>query len=70
MDVQSYDTFEFIAVNGEESFTVRVDNRTRLDAINFSFVEGDIVNVTGLFTEYGGTLQIKPRFKEDIVVAQ
>jgi hypothetical protein len=70
MDVQSYDTFEFIAVNGEESFTVRVDNRTRLDAINFSFVEGDIVNVTGLIAEYNGTLQIKPRFKEDIVAAQ
>ena len=78
MDVQSYDTFEFIAVNGEESFTVRVDNRTGLDATNFSFVEGDVVNVTGLISEYVtkeeeidvSILQIKPRFIEDIVVAK
>ena len=70
IDVQDYDTFEFVSVNGDESFAVRVDNRTGLDATNFSFVEDDIVHVTGLIAEYNGTLQIKPRFAEDIVAAE
>ncbi|WP_339213438.1 5'-nucleotidase C-terminal domain-containing protein [Ornithinibacillus sp. FSL M8-0202] len=66
--VNDYGTFEFIATVGGESVLVRVDNRTGLVFDDFAFANGDQVNVTGISSQFNGTIQLKPRGVNDIVV--
>ncbi|ADH98512.1 5'-nucleotidase C-terminal domain-containing protein [Salisediminibacterium selenitireducens] len=68
--VNNFGTFEFTAVSGDDSFLIRVDNRTGVEADNFDFEEGDIIDVTGLVAEFRGTLQLKPRFADDFAAAE
>ncbi|MET3696788.1 endonuclease YncB(thermonuclease family) [Bacillus oleivorans] len=65
---QSYGTVEFLAVKGEESVLVRIDNRTGYDYAAFTsqFKEGDVINVTGIASIFRGTFQVKPRGEADL----
>lgn len=64
-----FGTFEFTATKNGESVLVRVDNRTGLNINNFTFENGDIVDITGVSGEFKGTIQLKPRMMEDIVAS-
>ncbi len=70
VETNSYGTFEFTATKGEESVLVRVDNRTGLKFDNFSFKEGNVVDVIGVSGQFNGTIQLKPRMVEDIMEAE
>ncbi|MBU9713188.1 5'-nucleotidase C-terminal domain-containing protein [Bacillus tamaricis] len=67
-EVNSHGTFEFDADLGNESVLVRVDNRTGLAYSDFSFENGDVVDVTGPASVFNGTYQLKPRGADDIVL--
>ncbi|WP_284646574.1 S-layer homology domain-containing protein [Paenibacillus silviterrae] len=63
----SYDTFEFNAVKDAVYSRVRVDNRTGLSYNNFTFKNGNVVNVTGVASVFNSLFQVKPRGVADIV---
>jgi len=69
-EVNSYGTFEFVAVKGSESVTVHVDNRTGLTYSNFAYENGDVVHITGVSSIHNGTYQVKPRWVNDIVLVE
>ncbi|WP_202079764.1 5'-nucleotidase C-terminal domain-containing protein [Caldalkalibacillus salinus] len=66
--VNDFGTFEFVAAQEDESVLVRVDNRTGLAYEDFTFKNGEIVNVTGVSSQYQGTYQLKPRGTGDITL--
>lgn len=65
--VNNFGTFEFTATKGTESVLVRVDNRTGLKYQDFTFKDGDVVDVTGISGEFNDSIQLKPRGTEDII---
>ncbi|WP_183163849.1 5'-nucleotidase C-terminal domain-containing protein [Alteribacter keqinensis] len=65
----TFGTFEFTAVSGDESVLIRVDNRTGLAYDDFAFEDGDVVDITGLSSQFQGTPQVKPRGADDIVLS-
>ncbi|WP_096436793.1 5'-nucleotidase C-terminal domain-containing protein [Alteribacter populi] len=67
--VNDFGTFEFDAVSlrDESSVRVRVDNRTGLEYDDIVFTEGDVLSVTGVSSEFDGTIQLKPRGEIDFV---
>lgn len=65
-NVNSYGTFEFIASKNDESVLVRVDNRSGLMSSNFSFENGDVVDIIGISGHYDAIKQLKPRMVSDI----
>lgn len=67
-EVNEYGTFEFIATVDGESVLVRVDNRTGLTFAGFEFANGDVVSITGISSQFNGTIQLKPRSENDIVL--
>ncbi len=58
-------SFEFDAVNGSASTHVRVDVRTGLNATDFAYKEGQVVDVTGISAIFKGVFQLKPRGSSD-----
>ncbi|GAA0357525.1 5'-nucleotidase C-terminal domain-containing protein [Bacillus horti] len=68
--VNNFGTFEFTANLGTESVVVRVDNRTGLVFDDFEFQNGDVVDITGISSQFNGTYQLKPRGAADITPAQ
>ncbi|MRX71238.1 multifunctional 2',3'-cyclic-nucleotide 2'-phosphodiesterase/5'-nucleotidase/3'-nucleotidase [Bacillus lacus] len=64
--INNFGTFEFTAEKNGEAVTVRVDNRSGLVFDNFSFKNGDKVNVTGISSRYNDTIQLKTRSANDI----
>ncbi|MBE3594378.1 MAG: 5'-nucleotidase C-terminal domain-containing protein [Candidatus Carbobacillus altaicus] len=70
-EVNSFGTFEFTATTDDgKSVTVRVDNRTGLAYKDFTFKDGDVVDVVGIASIYNTVYQIKPRWAEDITLPQ
>lgn len=68
-EVNNFGTFEFKATTDEsKSVTVRVDNRTGLAYKDFTFKNGDTVDVIGIASVYNDVYQIKPRWVEDITL--
>ncbi|MFP7494392.1 5'-nucleotidase C-terminal domain-containing protein [Terribacillus saccharophilus] len=69
--VNDYGTFEFTATseNGE-SVLVRVDNRTGLVFSDFAFENDCNVTITGVSSQFNGTIQLKPRGVSDIVASE
>lgn len=65
--VNNFGTFEFEAVQGEESVLIRVDNRTGVDYNNFAYTNGDVLDIVGLSSQFRGTIQMKPRMADDFV---
>nr|WP_239454092.1 5'-nucleotidase C-terminal domain-containing protein [Bacillus suaedaesalsae] len=65
----AYGTFEFDATKNGETVLVRVDNRTGLNINNFTFNNGDVVNITGISGQFNEKIQLKPRMIEDIVIS-
>ncbi|WP_205166923.1 5'-nucleotidase C-terminal domain-containing protein [Alteribacter salitolerans] len=65
----NFGTFEFTAVSGDESVLIRVDNRTGLAFDDFAFADGDVVDITGVSSQFQGTPQVKPRGADDIVLS-
>ncbi|MDY0323347.1 MAG: 5'-nucleotidase C-terminal domain-containing protein, partial [Candidatus Carbobacillus sp.] len=66
-----YGTFEFTATTESgKSVTVRVDNRTGLAYKDFTFKNGDTVDVIGIASVYNNVYQIKPRWVDDITLPQ
>ncbi|WP_216830132.1 5'-nucleotidase C-terminal domain-containing protein [Alkalihalobacterium elongatum] len=65
--VNSFGTFEFNAVKGEESVVIRVDNRTGLKYEDFTFNNGDVVTIYGVSSRFNDVIQVKPRSVEDII---
>lgn len=68
--VNDYGTFEFSAVKDGESVLIRVDNRTGIAFEDFFFENGDVVDVTGVSSEFNGEFQVKPAAPDDIFVAE
>lgn len=68
----SYGTFEFDAVNGEETTRVRVDNRSSFDydAFTEQYGEGDELAITGVGSTFDGTYLLKPRSDDDFEKAE
>ncbi|RCW65890.1 5'-nucleotidase C-terminal domain-containing protein [Saliterribacillus persicus] len=66
-EVNDYGTFEFTATKDGETILVRVDNRTGLAFSNFTFEDGDIVDVSGISSVFNGVYQLKPTKAADIV---
>ncbi|MRH44213.1 hypothetical protein GH741_16340 [Aquibacillus halophilus] len=66
-EVNDYGTFEFIATQGDDSVLVRVDNRTGLAFSDFTFTDGDVVDITGISSVFNGEYQLKPTQADDIV---
>ncbi|PTQ53906.1 MAG: 5'-nucleotidase [Hydrogenibacillus schlegelii] len=65
--VNAYGTFEFKATDeAGRAVVVRVDNRTGLAYPDFTFRNGDRVDVVGVASVYNGVYQVKPRGAEDI----
>ncbi|WP_420848825.1 endonuclease [Paenibacillus antarcticus] len=58
-------SFEFDAVNGSISIHVRVDVRTGLNLTDFSYKEGQVVDVAGISAIFKGVYQLKPRGSSD-----
>lgn len=67
-DPDSYGTFEFDAVNGDETTRVRVDNRSGFDydAFTEQYEEGDELTITGVGSTFDGTYLLKPRSDDDL----
>ncbi|WP_243297295.1 DUF6359 domain-containing protein [Bacillus litorisediminis] len=72
IEEQSYGTVEFVAVKGDETVLVRIDNRTGYDYAGFTadFKEGDVINVTGIASIFRDTYQVKPRGEADLELAE
>ncbi|MBT9282506.1 MAG: 5'-nucleotidase C-terminal domain-containing protein [Hydrogenibacillus schlegelii] len=69
--VNAYGTFEFKATDeAGRAVVVRVDNRTGLAYPDFTFRNGDRVDVVGVASVYNGVYQVKPRGAEDIAAPQ
>ncbi|WP_143262139.1 DUF5689 domain-containing protein [Sediminibacillus massiliensis] len=58
--------FEFDAVKGENTTTVRVDSRTGVTLDNFPYEEGDLADLTGVSAIWNGNYQLKPRNIADL----
>ncbi|SEO27117.1 hypothetical protein SAMN04488134_105201 [Amphibacillus marinus] len=67
-EINDFGTFEFLAEADGETVLVRVDNRTGLVFSDFDFEAGDIIDVTGISSQFNGAIQLKPRGASDIVI--
>ncbi|MDZ5472021.1 5'-nucleotidase C-terminal domain-containing protein [Bacillus sp. 31A1R] len=64
--VNANGTFEFKAINKEnEAILVRVDSRTGLVYDQFNFQNGDVINLSGISSQFKGVYQVKPRVDSD-----
>lgn len=68
----SYGSFTFQAVNGNQATTVYMDNRTGITFAGFSakVKDGDLVDITGIVYVYGSnnSVEIKPRSLNDLTL--
>ncbi|WP_407271237.1 DUF6359 domain-containing protein [Radiobacillus sp. PE A8.2] len=70
LEEKSYGSIEFTATKDGETVSVYVDNRTGLKFLDFAFENGDVVDITGIITDYKGTYELNPRMAEDIEAAE
>lgn len=65
------ESVEFNAVNGQNTTRIRIDSRTGVNysAFTAKYSENDILDITGISSIFKGTYQLKPRFADDMALA-